>query len=220
MTQSSRANQCSSTPAWRAAQSRDWSIYFDLMEGKPARETLIDAVRAFDSDGLADAAKTAIDLGCGSGRDTAELLSRGWTVEAIDGTPEALQRLLVWPGIEPGERLTIRLVDFERLTALRPVRLVNASFCLPFCPPGHFERVWGLVRTAIEPGGRFAGQLFGERDSWAALPDRSHQTRDEAIGLFDGLKLERFDEEERDAEDAEGNAKHWHVYHVVAKRPE
>lgn len=151
--------------AWRAAQTRDWTAYFDLMEGKPARETLLEALARFDEEGLGDAAKAAIDLGCGSGRDTAALLGRGWRVEAIDGTPEALRRLLVWPGVEPGERLTIRLVDFERLTTLGAARLVNASFSLPFCPPEHFERVWGLVRTAIEPGGRFAGQLFGDRDT-------------------------------------------------------
>lgn len=207
------------TTAWRAAQTRDWSVYFDRMEGKPARETLVDALRAFDAERIPDAAKTAIDLGCGSGRDTAELLGRGWRVEAIDGTPEALQRLLVWPGIEPSERLTLRLIDFERLTELGPCRLVNASFSLPFCPPGHFERVWRLVRTAIEPGGRFAGQLFGDRDTWASIADRSHHTRAEAEALLDGLDIERFDEEESDAHDAEGNAKHWHVFHIVAQNP-
>ncbi|MEM1185059.1 MAG: class I SAM-dependent methyltransferase [Planctomycetota bacterium] len=209
-------------PAWRAAATRNWTAYFDQMEGKPARDTLIKALETFELEGVSDAAdpsKTAIDLGCGSGRDTVELLSRGWSVDAIDGTPEALQRLLVWPGVQPSERLTIRLLDFARLTTLKASKLVNASFSLPFCPPEHFERVWDVVLGAVEPGGRFSGQLFGDRDSWALLPDRSHQTRDRVEAMFDGLKFERLDEEEKDAHDAEGNAKHWHVFHVVARRP-
>ena len=206
-------------PAWRSAAVRDWRAYFDRVEGDPPRDTALLALDRFDAESLADASKTAIDLGCGSGRDTAEMLRRGWAVEAIDGTPEAFARLVHAPGIGPSERLTMRLVDFERLTALRPARLVNASFSLPFCPPEHFERVWGLVRTVVEPGGRFAGQLFGDRHSWATIADRSHQTRAEADAMLEGWTLERFDEAEKDGDDAEGNAVHWHVFHVVARRP-
>jgi trans-aconitate methyltransferase len=36
----------------------------------------------------------AVDLGCGAGRDTAELLRRGWRVLAIDAEAEAIRRLL------------------------------------------------------------------------------------------------------------------------------
>ncbi len=75
------------------------------------------------------------------------------------------------------------------------------------------------MRASILPGGRFCGQLFGERDTWASLPDRSHQTRDGALTLLEGLEIEHFEEDEKDAEDAEGRARHWHVFHIVARRP-
>nr|WP_312508672.1 class I SAM-dependent methyltransferase [Pseudomonas luteola] len=37
----------------------------------------------------------ALDLGCGTGRDTLELLARGWDVIAVDAQAEALERLSI-----------------------------------------------------------------------------------------------------------------------------
>ncbi|GMV24845.1 MAG: hypothetical protein AMXMBFR58_08760 [Phycisphaerae bacterium] len=110
-------------------------------------------------------------------------------------------------------------VDAHRVNAsLVNAHLVNASFVLPFVPPEHFARVWTWIRSIMAPGGRFTGQFFGPRDSWAGLPGRSHHAREEVLGMLDGLTLEHFQEDEKDGHDAEGNAKHWHVFHVVAKR--
>ncbi|MFG0259836.1 MAG: class I SAM-dependent methyltransferase, partial [Phycisphaerales bacterium JB041] len=72
------------------------------------------------------------------------------------------------------------------------------------------------VVDAIEPGGRVAGQLFGDRDDWAGIPDRSHQTRAEAEALLTGFDIEHFHEEEDDGKDALDNPKHWHRFDVVA----
>lgn len=212
-------------PAWVPAGTRDWPAYFARMEGKPPRETLLDALGRFAAEGVPDAGgpkaagtgALAIDLGCGAGTDAAELLRRGWSVLAVDGHPEAFQRMVVREGIRPTPRLTMRMADFADLGELPRCRLVNASFSLPFCPPEHFGRVWAAVRGAIEPGGRFAGQFFGERDTWAALPDRSHHTRAEVEGLLAGLEIETLKEEERDGTDAKDKVKHWHVFHVVAR---
>lgn len=41
-----------------------------------------------------DTAPTCLDIGCGSGRDTAYLLTRGWHVDAIDSLPNAVERTL------------------------------------------------------------------------------------------------------------------------------
>jgi tellurite methyltransferase len=99
--------------------------------------------------------------------------------------------------------------------------LVWASFSLFFCAPARFPTVWGRVRAAIVPGGRFAGQLLGDRDTWSPQPDITAFTRDEAIALFDGWALERFEEEDEDEEDDPcAGTKHWHVFHVVARAPQ
>jgi tellurite methyltransferase len=203
-------------PAFAYATTRDWPGYFAVTAGRPARETLVEALQRFAAEPASDA-RFAVDLGCGEGRDTAELLARGWFVHATDGHPEAIQRLVARPDLADPARLTMQLCPFER-TALPPCDLVNASFSLPFCEPDHFEALWGRLVRSIRPGGRFAGQLFGERDSWAALPDRTHHTRAQAERLLQPFAVESLKEEEREGQDCSGAGKHWHVFHIVARK--
>jgi hypothetical protein len=96
--------------------------------------------------------------------------------------------------------------------------LVNSSFALPFCPPERFGDVWSRVLSSLSAGGRFAGQLFGDRDGWRQSDEMTFLTRDAAEHLFDGFELERFDELEQDGQTAVGEPKHWHLFHVVARR--
>lgn len=204
--------------AFSFGRTRDWPGYFRAVAGGTPRETLLDALDLFDQDGQADAPRHAIDLGCGEGRDTAELLRRGWSVLATDGHPEGIERLRARTDLVETDRLSTRVVAFEELVELPQTALLNASFSLPFCVPEHFGRVWSLVTAAIRPGGRFAGQIFGDRDTWASIPDRSHFTRRETERLFDGFLLELLREDESDSRDAAGNEKHWHVFHIVARK--
>lgn len=96
--------------------------------------------------------------------------------------------------------------------------LLNSSFALPFCHPDDFPAVWERIVASLRPGGRFAGQLFGERDGWSGNDDMTFQTRAEAEALFAGFELERFDEYEEDGHTALGAPKHWHLFHVVARK--
>jgi SAM-dependent methyltransferase len=201
------------------AAVRDWPGYFQVMLGKPARETLAKALELFEKEGLPDSGKTAIDLGCGEGRDTLELLARGWHVTAIDSHPMAFEHLRKRVPEEQRPRLTTHVAEFDApIWGAAPVSLVNASFSLPFCDPDKFPGLWRRIVGVIRPGGRFAGQLFGERDSWAALPDRTHHARRELDKLFDGFVWEELREEEKDDKDALGNPKHWQVFHIAARR--
>lgn len=201
-------------PTFIYGATRDWPGYFKSVAGKPARETLLEALDRFADEKPTD----AIDLGCGEGRDTQELLERGWKVLAIDGSQVGVDKLLARPGLQGHPNLTTRVSVFEELDNLPTVRLLNASFSIPFCTPEHFDSFWKTITDAIKPGGRFSGQLFGDRDSWASIPDRSHQTIDEAKALFAGFDLEMFDEEERDKQDYQGIVKRWHVFHIVARK--
>ena len=80
-----------------------WGLYF-AVAGDDPRPTLLDALRRFDAPGL------AVDLGAGTGRDTAELLRRGWRVFAIDREPQAVERLTA---IAAPPQLETRLARFE-----------------------------------------------------------------------------------------------------------
>lgn len=200
--------------AFACATTRDWPGYFKAVAGKEARETLVKALEIIDEPGF------AIDLGCGEGRDTVELLARGWRVLAIDGHGMAADLTLHHPRLpkDAAERLEVKLAEMEAVE-LPPCDLLNASFSLPFCRPEKFDDLWDRIHASIRPGGVFAGQLFGDRDTWATLPDRSHQNRKKVGEMFRGrYQLEHFQEEERDGIDTLGNAKHWHTFHIVARR--
>ena len=208
-----------------------WSAYFDAVDGRPPRETLLDALDRFDSecprDGRA-APLLAADVGCGEGRDAVELLRRGWHILAVDNEPEALRRVAARAGAVEPTRLRTLLATYETLR-LEPVDLVNASYSIPHCSQGVFDPMWDRLTASIRPGGRFAGQLFGTRDDWdgqGAAPGagwrngRQLHTREEVESLLTraGLAAERLQEVEEDGSTALGRPKHWHLFHIVARK--
>ena len=58
-----------------------WVKYCTATEGRPPRPTLLAALDHFAAEGVCG---TAVDLGCGDGRDAIELLRRGWHVIGIE----------------------------------------------------------------------------------------------------------------------------------------
>ena len=62
------------------SEAEDWPGYFASVLGKDARETLIAALDAFDCEGFTGG--LGIDIAAGEGRDTLEMLGRGWRVVA------------------------------------------------------------------------------------------------------------------------------------------
>lgn len=186
---------------------RNWSVYYEHA-GPDPRDTLLDALERFDAPGR------AVDLGCGAGRDTFELLRRGWGVLAIDGEQEAIDRLVA--AAPPGE-LETRVARLEQ-ARWPEVDLVNSSFTLPFCAPGDFPDLWRRIVESVRPGGRFCGQLFGDRDGWAGNLAMTFHDADAVRALFAGFALERLDEEDEEGRIVTGEPKHWHVFHVVARK--
>src|SRR5262245_52857903 len=185
-----------------------WTRYYDAVGDDP-RDTLLQALRGFAAPGV------AVDLGCGTGRDTLELLRRGWEVLAIDFQEEAIDRLR--GKVADETRLRTQIARFED-AALPACDLVSASWSLPFCRPERFEQVWQRIVDALRAEGRFCGHLFGERDGWANESDMTFQSRPQAEALFGAFDLERFDEIEEDSQTVVGDPKHWHVFHVVARK--
>ncbi len=200
------------------ATPRDWATYYSRTEGRPPRETLLFALGRFDAE-PAQGSRVAVDLGCGSGRDTMELLRRGWTVLAIDAEPDAIAMLRSRPDLPTRGRLETRVARFEDLY-WPAADLVNASFSLPLCPPERFPELWERIVASLRPGGRFAGQLFGDRDSFAGDPGITTHDRKAAEALLSRLEVELFREEEEDSVTPRGRAKHWHLFHIVARLPE
>ena len=203
-------------PAFVYATTRDWEGYFAAIDGRNPRETLVEAIKLFESEPT-DTQRFAVDLGCGEGRDTAALLRAGWRVLAIDGHPDGIRRLVSRDDLGDPSRLTMQLAPFESVE-LPSCDLLNASFSLPFCSPECFDDLWGRIVEAIRVGGRFSGQLFGDRDSWAAISDRSHHAREQVEAFLEPFEVELLKEEEREGQDCNGIQKHWHLFHIIARK--
>ena len=160
--------------------------------------------------------RTALDLGCGAGRNTRFLLSRGWHVTAVDAEPAAVAAV----SEIKNENLTVvesRFEDFEFGDARYD--LVCAQFTLPFTPPDKFPAVWARLKKAIKPGGYFEGQFFGTHDEWNTPGSPvSFVTREQLDALLEDLTPVEIIEEDKEGGMANGVTKHWHVFHVIAKK--
>ena len=196
-------------------ESAGWASYYSKLRDRPPRRTLLTALDRFDPP---PAAALALDLGCGDGRDAVEMLRRGWQVIAVDAEPEALRLLQARP-LPPASVLTPIVSRLEDVPVPVGVHLVNSSFAMPLCDPSAFHALWQRIRDGLPGGGRFSGQWYGPRDSWAGRPGITFLERGQALVLLDGLELEMFEEEESDGVTPRGKAKHWHIYHIVARKP-
>lgn len=196
------------------SQAQGWGAYYEKLRDRPPRRTLLAALDAF---GETPADALAIDLGCGDGRDIVEILRRGWKVVAVDAEPEALRQLAA-RNLPGAERITPIVAHMEDVPLPLGLKLVNSSFAMPLCDPERFHDLWARIREALPAGGRFSGQWYGKRDSWLGRPGMTFLDRDEALALLDGFDVEMFEEEEADGVTPRGNPKHWHIFHIVARK--
>ncbi len=158
-----------------------------------------------------------MDLGFGAGNDTLELLRRGWNVLAIDQQASAADFLArrVPPAHRP--RLTCLIAPMEGLK-LPPADLIYASFSLPFCRPADFPALWASIRTALRPGGHFAGQLFGEKDEWHGDRPLTFVNAERVRRLARGLRVELLRETVEEGMSFAG-PKHWHFFDLILGKP-
>ncbi|NKB49887.1 MAG: methyltransferase domain-containing protein [Alphaproteobacteria bacterium] len=197
-------------------EPHDWPAYYEKTGARPPRETLLFALDRFDTE-PATGPRLAVDLGCGSGRDTIELVRRGWRVLAIDAEASAIGKLTARDDLPSGADLTGQVARFEE--AFWPTcDLVNSSFALPLMAPDDFTTVWSRITASLKPGGRIACQLFGSRDSWTGRSGMTFHDREAVDGLLEGFNVEMLREEEDDSTTVRGEAKHWHIFHIVARK--
>jgi trans-aconitate methyltransferase len=193
----------------------NWEEYFQKIQGREPRSLLIDTLVRFSLD-LSHTGRRAIDLGCGDGTETAIMLEWGWEVLAIDGQQAAIERLMAKVPLEHQARLQTQVTQFEKVL-LSAADLIHASLSLPFCKPEHFDGLWGKIVKSIVPDGRFAGQFFGVRDSWAVNTNMSFHTEEQVRTMLEGFEIESFHEQEEDGHATSG-PKHWHIFTVIARK--
>ena len=168
-------------------------------------------------DGNVGAGRRAIDVGCGGGADARDLLSRGWKVFALDAEPASRRLLEERTPAAVRERLEIEIGSFHTVE-LPQADLAYAQFSLPFAGDD-FDASVRNVLSSVVPGGAFVGQLFGASDDWASDPSVAavdHRWIEQTFADFGELEI---DERDQDGPyGAGGDTKHWHFFHIRARR--
>ena len=100
-----------------------------------------------------------LELGCGAGGDTAEMLARGFDVRATDGSPEMAEVASKRLG-RPVETLL-----FHELDEVEAFDGIWANACLLHVPRDQLATVLSLIWRALKPGGVFfASYKEGDAD--------------------------------------------------------
>lgn len=186
-----------------------WSEYYEITKAKPPSKLLLEAL------GYVTHKDKAIDIGGGALKDTRYLLDQGFDVTVIDKSPlmeqeaKALQNEKVHPFTTSFENFDFPVHEYD---------IASAMFALPFTEPAHFEKVFAQVKDSLRKDGIFCGQFFGKNDEWADNPKMSFHTKEQVEKLLRDMEIISLNEVEEDGTIANGTPKHWHIFHVIAKK--
>ena len=131
----------------------------------------------------------AIDLGCGAGNDTVELINNGFIVTAIDsevGVKEILQRR-----ISDSEKLNVIINDFSKIN-LPKADLINANMSLFFVKDNFNTFIENMIKS-INKNGFFIGNFLGKEDDW--VNDKTTVEKEKLLVSFKDFKIFYFSEE-------------------------
>ena len=198
------------------SESEYWSRYYEITAERPAWETVRFAIERFASEPL-ERPRFAVDLGCGAGRDTRELLRAGWRVLAVDRQPAAIASLEKRVSPSECEALQASLGDLATVD-VPACELVNASLSLPFLTPDAYWRTWGRVLAALPVGGRLSAMLFGDRDGSGSDPSMTCPPPASIEASLGAFEIEHWVDREEDTTTALGEPHHLHLIEVVARR--
>ncbi len=194
----------------------NWGAYHQANQGRALRPFYVEVMSLLEQGGIGPS--RAMELGCGTGEETLDLLKRGWSVLAIDHAEAAIQDLAtrVPPADRP--RAELRASKFENLTPLKPVHLLYSFQSLSFCPPSEFPAFWARVLSWVEPGGYFAGTLFGLNDQWVPGGKVSAISEGDLRDSLKGFGILRWRELDKLGPTSLQGEKHWHYFEVVARK--
>jgi SAM-dependent methyltransferase len=189
----------------------NWSSFFYATRNAPPSKLLVKALEFTGDPGI------AIDVGSGPLRDARYLLSLGFQVTALDASPLVADEA---NKLDAGDRLNVVISYFDAFPfPVAEYDLVNAMYALPFNPPRTFDAMFARLKDSLKTGGVFCGQFFGLHDSWNREDSNmSFHTTAQVEEMLKDLEVFYFEEREWDGKTTDGNAKHWHVYNVIARK--
>jgi len=138
----------------RAPEYDDWFLRRGRYDGGPDEnrrwfaevEVVREALRSFNPAGR------VLELACGTGWWTKELLSYAADITAVDGSPEVIE--LNRRRVDADPRIRYVLADLFEWEPVTTYDVVFFGFWLSHVPPNEFARFWERVRRALKVGGR------------------------------------------------------------------
>lgn len=195
--------------------SNDWSDFHRAALRRPPRELLGRTLGCFAIEGRQPG--VAVDLGCGSGPESIELLRRGWIVHAVDADPEGLELLRSQVPPDVRARLKIHHVTFEDFH-FPACDLVWSGWSLPYCPTDRWPVLLDRIVHALRPNGRFAGDLFGDRHAWSAESGVFTLTESALREQLAEFVIEAFDVEDG-IRPSGRELTRWHAFGIAVRVP-
>ncbi len=188
----------------------NWDNYYENTKNYPPAPLLVKALEYVETIGK------AIDIGGGGTlKDTLFLLSKGFDTTVVD-KEDVIAVSVEKVGSDKLHFFVSSFSDFD--FPVNEYDLAAAIYSLPFTPPKDFERVFEKVKSSLVQNGVFCGQFFGDRDGWKDNSNLTFVTKEKAMSMLDGMEVLHFEEKEFDGKTADGSAKHWHVFDIIARK--
>ena len=208
----------------QSLKPEDFLSYFQMLadtNADPAK-VLLTALTMIQQDKPAvsgEASPLAVDLGCGPGKETAELLRRNWRVLSIDYSQVGIETLLQRPEAQiHKDHLETRVQSFADADWSNAA-LVAALASLPYGPAATFDAVWQKVVSSLVPGGYFVGHLFGP-NHYKGTNHVVRRTRSEVDAMLVGLEVLQLIEVDRRFEDEDGGEPvYYNYFEIIARKP-
>jgi tellurite methyltransferase len=188
---------------------KGWGEYYEITKNNPPSDLLIKALQYVTTK------ERAIDIGAGALKDTRYLLEQGFIVTAIDisaAIAEYAQKL-------ENSNLSYQVTSFDTFDFPETAYdIANASYALPFNSPDTFHSMFTAVKNSLKKGGVFCGQFFGIHDEWSSRRKMTFHTKEQVEELLKDMEIVSLEEVDQEGQMENGTTKHWHIFHVIAKK--
>lgn len=155
---------------------------------------------------------SALDLGCGTGKDTEFLVSKGFKVTAVDNQEE-VKEIFKNKNINK-ENINLIIDDFSKIDFPKS-DLIFANMSL-FFVKDNFELFIKNLLEKVNKKGYMVANFLGNEDEWKGR--KTTITKEELLSYFRDFEMNYFSEEKFYKETAQGKNKFWHIYTVIAQR--
>jgi len=190
--------------------SEAWKKYYEVNSGKPPHRKTVEALdylsRLRKPSGL-----SALDFGCGAGRDTRALIDAGMTVTAVDAEEQGVALLRA----DSIPELTAVCSQFDAFS-FGSYDFITSRFALSFNPPETFEAMFGALIGSLNPGGLLACNIFGLKDEWNDGRPMTFMDEKRIKALLGDVEIIELQETDVDGTRADGTPKHWNYYDILA----